>query len=375
MKTTDVIEQSYLTGGSGYTVNYEKALAQTFYPSVNCFLTKLELLLTGGGDTGKTAQVRLKAYSGTSPPDSDLATVEVLGIPAYGGWITADISDIALTANTTYWVYIDTATSAANTIYWIHDIDAATYTRGSSWDGLSGIDSDGDHYFKAYEKHYRPSGWLVSQIHDTGSSSMKFSTFQDVHTKPAGTTMNYFVRTDTAAVFSSPSAWVAVTTGTICSATFEQFVQWRATMTATNVLTPRVDSVIMNFVPNVGFVYKQDVGDNDDGDAIESFWQTKDYDLGNSYKNKTLRKMKVLAKRVGDYNLTLRYNVDFVGGNSNEYNINLNQEPIVANDRGIPSTVMGKFFNFKVSNNNADEYWELYGLSPSYTLSPGWSEP
>lgn len=127
--------------------------------------------------------------------------------------------------------------------------------------------------------------------------------------------------------------------------------------------------------PSGGYVYQQDVGDNDDDSAIESYWQSKDYTLGYAYKNKTLRKLWTVAKRSGSYPLNISYIMD-LGRDEENYDIWLSSGvTIVAEEKHIPSTAQGKFFRFKISNLGSDEPWELYQIKAGFVPAPGWSEP
>lgn len=127
--------------------------------------------------------------------------------------------------------------------------------------------------------------------------------------------------------------------------------------------------------PNGGYVYEQDFGNNDDGQAINSYWQSKDYTLGYPYKNKTLRKIWTVTKKSGEYPLTMTYAID--GGYiTDSYDIWLSSGIVIVTDeRHIGSEAMGKFFKFKVSNNGTNQPFELYRIDAAFQHAPGQSEP
>jgi hypothetical protein len=124
------------------------------------------------------------------------------------------------------------------------------------------------------------------------------------------------------------------------------------------------------------WIYKQDVGYSDDLQPINSYWQSKDYDLGYPYKDKTLRKIWTVTKRVGDYPLTMTYIID-LNRESKSYDVWLSsgQVSVIGDERHIGSEAMGKFFKFKVSQNGKDQPFELYRIDSAFQKSPRISEP
>lgn len=133
---------------------------------------------------------------------------------------------------------------------------------------------------------------------------------------------------------------------------------------------------------NGSWIYEQDIGYSDDLQAINSYWQSKDYDLGIPYKDKTLRKIWTVTKREGAYPLKLEYIMD-LNKEVGTYDILLDGSEcvppstigIVPDERHIPSSARAKFFSFKVSNNGENEPWELYRIDCGFQPSPGMSEP
>ena len=130
------------------------------------------------------------------------------------------------------------------------------------------------------------------------------------------------------------------------------------------------------------WIYEQDIGYSDDLQPINSYWQSKDYDLGIPYKDKTLRKIWTVTKRVGAYSLKLEYIMD-LNKEIETYDILLDGSQctppstigIVPDERDIPSSARAKFFKFRVSNAGQDQAWELYRIDLGFQPSPGGSEP
>ena len=124
------------------------------------------------------------------------------------------------------------------------------------------------------------------------------------------------------------------------------------------------------------WLYEQDIGYSDDLQPINSYWRSKDYDLGIPYKDKTLRKIWTVTKRVGDYPLNLTYTMD-MNRDSENYDIDLSQgqTSVIGDEKHIPSSARAKFFSFRVSNFGENEPWELYRIDCGFQISPGWSEP
>jgi len=133
---------------------------------------------------------------------------------------------------------------------------------------------------------------------------------------------------------------------------------------------------------NGSWLYEQDIGYSDDLQPINSYWQSKDYDLGIPYKDKTLRKIWTVCKRVGAYPLKLEYIMN-LNESVESYDIWLcgsaceppSKIGIVPDERHIPATARAKFFKFRISNSGENEPFELYRIDAGFQKSPGWSEP
>ena len=122
---------------------------------------------------------------------------------------------------------------------------------------------------------------------------------------------------------------------------------------------------------NDGFIYQIDIGDNDNGAAIESYIVTKDYTMGTILDEKTLNNIYVQADDSGDWNLTLDYFLNRSLTSTNSFNIDLDQTSGIINYK-VPVTKQIPFYtiSFKLSNNNADEPWNFLGLKSFGTIAP-----
>jgi hypothetical protein len=120
-----------------------------------------------------------------------------------------------------------------------------------------------------------------------------------------------------------------------------------------------------------GYVYEMDTGENDDGDAIESWILTKQYHMGTPIQQKTLDKIYYIGEEEGNWNLTLDYYLDRSGTATSSFNIDMDQTDNLIHYK-IPITKQIPFYyvQFKIYNNNADEPWNLLGLHGYGRLLP-----
>lgn len=124
-----------------------------------------------------------------------------------------------------------------------------------------------------------------------------------------------------------------------------------------------------------GKTYQYPDGTDDNGTAINDFWVTKQFRFPELTPEKYLRLMKVFANQKGDYNLVVEVRNDYQGVGTSSYvgllgESSLYGTAVYGTDRyGGQNLIIGRiepdvgknFFQFKFSNPNADEEWELKG--------------
>lgn len=121
------------------------------------------------------------------------------------------------------------------------------------------------------------------------------------------------------------------------------------------------------FGDDAGIIYQLDQGNDDNGDAIESYFKTKTYVMSNNLALKTFDNLYVEALSQGAWDLNLDYYLDRSPTSTATNTIDLDETANYINKK-IPISEQIPFysFQFKVSNNNADEFWQLLGLYYDY---------
>lgn len=126
-----------------------------------------------------------------------------------------------------------------------------------------------------------------------------------------------------------------------------------------------------------GFVYKYPSGTNDAGTAIADFYVTKQFIFSEQFPfAKELRLLRVFASQKGNYNLDIETRTDFES-TGDTTNLSLQGETSVwgtavfgTDKYGGQNLIIGRvelykegdFYQFKFSNDNADEAWEVKGF-------------
>lgn len=149
----------------GKSINGENRLvvAQSFKPNINEVLNKISLKIKKVGNPSDVTVRIMGDSSGKPNKNSVLATgtlysnLVTTNYPPVNGWIDVAFNSLpSLTADTVYWLMIETATNSSNYWVWQNDL-AQSYTRGEpkwSEDWKTGNPSwsaiNGDLSFKTY---------------------------------------------------------------------------------------------------------------------------------------------------------------------------------------------------------------------------------
>lgn len=123
---------------------------------------------------------------------------------------------------------------------------------------------------------------------------------------------------------------------------------------------------------NGGFweLYGQGIyGDN--GSPVNSFWISKDWNLGEAFQEKSLASVSLVALNQGSGNLTVTQSAD--GSNPSVFSLSIGTTTTTSYIRDnylVPVTSPFTFYNVEFSNNAANNPWSIQGYRLDYTLKP-----
>lgn len=159
-KGEGLIDQSYIVNDDSFLHVFGASWhAQSFTPGANHQLTTVRLLLTKEGSPGLMS-VSIRANGAAKPTGADLSLLgsrdlDVLNIGTTKAWIDFDLTAVAVTAATKYWIVVRTAGADTNNDgQWRTDITSPAYAGGggslSADSGASWTTEDTtvDHMFK-----------------------------------------------------------------------------------------------------------------------------------------------------------------------------------------------------------------------------------
>ena len=121
---------------------------------------------------------------------------------------------------------------------------------------------------------------------------------------------------------------------------------------------------------DTGFVYRQDIDNtyNDNGSAYNSYWTSKNLDFDNVIVRKQFSSLWAIANNSGNWNLVISYRLGGFG-TWNNFNINLNENSVVVAKRPFPLGTKHRFIQYKISNNNINEYFKVKALHTLFSYS------
>lgn len=137
-KGEGLIDQQYIVNDDSFLHIFGASWhAQSFTPDANHDLTTVRLLLNKEGSPG-IMTVSIRAHSVDKPTGSDLQLagtrdLDVLDIATTQKWIDFDLTAVAVTAATKFWIIVRTAgVDTDNDGQWRADITSPTYSGGGS---------------------------------------------------------------------------------------------------------------------------------------------------------------------------------------------------------------------------------------------------
>lgn len=124
---------------------------------------------------------------------------------------------------------------------------------------------------------------------------------------------------------------------------------------------------------NTGYVYKYDVGNNDDGTDITSIIYTKSYDFDTAYRDKGFRNLYTQflggASKVGSF--SLYYDIDQVANTFPLGSVNLNEQLGQTASKSPFSfnyPVHGRELEYTIVKSGSGDRLRLYGFTTKYAL-------
>jgi hypothetical protein len=159
-KTAEAIDQQQITQDTNFHLDVSPA-AQSFKPSINCILTKVQVYVKKG--YGTSATFYLKSDNNNSPGNT-LASKTITSLGVDYVWKDVDFTDTNLTAGTRYWIYTPQQADA-DWIWWGYAYDNP-YADGDMY--TTELIPYYDFAFKVYEQHYQSPSEAVDQSFTTG---------------------------------------------------------------------------------------------------------------------------------------------------------------------------------------------------------------
>lgn len=121
---------------------------------------------------------------------------------------------------------------------------------------------------------------------------------------------------------------------------------------------------------SAGKIFKFGDTDNDNGSAIQAYWKSKDFVLGNPFVKKEFVNLSVSAGSVANSSATITYAID--GSSSTTY-----QFPLFAGsnfyrhfNKNLPLGRIGSTFNVQFGNNGADQFFEVFAVQYGFRDKP-----
>lgn len=120
-----------------------------------------------------------------------------------------------------------------------------------------------------------------------------------------------------------------------------------------------------------GKIFKFGDTDNDNGNAINAFWKSKDFVLGNPFVKKEFVNLSVSAGSVQNSSMTVTYTID--GSSQTSYTVPLYAGSSNAYrhfNKNLPLGKIGNTFSVQFGNNGADQPLEVFAVQYGFRDKP-----
>lgn len=122
---------------------------------------------------------------------------------------------------------------------------------------------------------------------------------------------------------------------------------------------------------SLGKIYKFGDVDNDDGVAINSYWKSKDFVLGNPFVKKEFVNLSVSAGSVSNSTMTVTYTIDGSSSTSYSYPLYAGSSNSYRNfNKNLPLGKIGSTFNIQFGNNGSDQPLEVFAVQYGFRDKP-----
>ena len=174
--------------------------------------------------------------------------------------------------------------------------------------------------------------------------------------------------------------WMSYTTSTASSPALDSVLVWQRNKSFTlfkginaGSFTNWMDNFYFGNSNATGYVYKYDVGNNDDGFNIASTIHSKSYDLGASYRDKNFRNtyLQYLANTSFSGTFSVSYDLDRLGQDFSLGSINMNEgigQLAVKLPFSFQNPVQGREIQYRITKVGTGDRLRLYDIAVKYSL-------
>lgn len=253
----------------------------------------------------------------------------------------------------------------------------------SSWDTLNVSKTDENHSFfmrssnSSFNKDDASPQWYsVTNGAIPAISTGSYFQFRDVFSINYATaqpslnsfTVNWFEGTASDksyatyfndSIFWSISSGVSVSSNTSILKLDLLNQDWYIYDIGTNGMLVRNNSLYFGS-SSLGKIYKFGDVDSDDGNAINAYWKSKDYVVGDPFVDKDFKSISVSAGSVSNSTVTVTYQLN--GSSTTSFNFPLYSglDYYKQYNKNLPLGTIGKTFSIKFGNNGADQPFEIF---------------
>lgn len=111
-----------------------------------------------------------------------------------------------------------------------------------------------------------------------------------------------------------------------------------------------------------GKIFKFGDSDDDDGDAINAYWKSKDFVVGNPFVKKEFVNLSASVGSVENSSMTITYTIDGSSSTSYQFPLYAGQDYYKHFNKNLPLGKVGSVFNIKFGNNGADQPFETFAI-------------